>query len=74
MSIAIDFVNWQLDRERDNFSCLLFHLIAKADVANLYKMEKVWPDHVRLYRAYMDSPTPPTREKMFAMAKEMGIQ
>lgn len=50
---------WCRDQERSNFSCLLYSLIAKADSANLARLQKGFPEFVAAYRAWHSAPDIP---------------
>ncbi len=54
--LEIDFENWKKGRvpkEIDNFSALIFMLVAKADADNLEKLRVGWPDHVDMYYQWL---------------------
>lgn len=59
MSIEIDFDNFKAGRvpnEINNFSALVFLLIAKADPQNIEKLRLAFPDHVRMYEEWQAGP------------------
>lgn len=54
--IEVDFENWKngwVPGEINNFSALLFMLIAKADGINIELIRQKWPTHVALYEGFM---------------------
>lgn len=64
--VKIDFENWKKGRvpgEINNFSALLFMLIAKADPANLALLTSVYPEHVKIYMDWMASPEEQLQER-----------
>ncbi len=64
--ILVDFNNWKAGRvpgEINNFSALVFMLVAKADPVNREKLRNEWPAHVALWEEWQESPPQaPARE------------
>jgi hypothetical protein len=59
--LEVDFRNFREGRvpgEINNFSALLFLLIAKADAENRRRISAVYPSHVEMYENWLNSPTP----------------
>lgn len=46
---------WCRDQEKSNFSALLYTLIAKADNANLARLEKGFPEFVAAFREWHET-------------------
>lgn len=56
MSLEVDFENFKKGRVPgtvNNFSALVFMMIAKADPANLAKLREQWPEHVKMYHDWL---------------------
>ena len=62
MSLVIDFENVVKGRPNNNYSCELFRLIFKADIANRAKLYKAYPLEVAMYQFYMVQCRLPTEE------------
>ena len=57
--IEVDFDNWKNGRvpgEINNFSAMVFMLVAKADPVNREKLKREWPEHVAMYEAWVTGP------------------
>ena len=68
--IGIDFINWQ-KKDADNFSCIMFRLISKADGTNKLKLRQVYPAHVALYEWWVDSPSLPSADEIIKRGREL---
>lgn len=65
MSLAHDFLNvFYGENDATNFSVLLFRLIAKADIYNLRRIEKGFPEHVLIYQWWINTPVPPSPKEV----------
>lgn len=67
--IQVDFENWKQGRvpgEVNNFSALVFMLVAKADPINREKLRNEWPAHVEMWERHMgiNQPTPLQEEEI----------
>lgn len=50
-NLKIDFDN-AINGTADNFTCLLFRLMLKADITNLHKLGSVYPEEMQMVREY----------------------
>lgn len=56
-NLVFDLRIWRYHpNERDNFTHLLFHLIAKADPCNKAKLRQVYPLECQVYDDWQNSP------------------
>lgn len=85
MGILKDFDNFQTQspfedmrpqrdgRIADNFGCLLFHLIAKADQVNRARLALSYPKHVLFFTMWMSLPKQPLLDDLPRLAREWGV-
>lgn len=73
MSIYVDFLLWRKGEDRDNFSFLLFHLIAKADMMNKERLRRSFPQHVKCYEKWMELDQDLSDQELYRHMVEWGI-
>jgi len=57
-TLFIDFKN-HINRSADNFNCLIFYMIGKADPHNRERLRLSWPEHVKLWEYWYNGPENP---------------
>jgi len=74
MSIYVDFMLWRGGADRDNFSFLLFHLIAKSDSINRERLRKGFPMHVKAWEKWQELDKDVSDQELHKLMLEWGIR
>jgi len=73
MTMGIDFIRIFVDRDlsQDNFTSCLFRLMAKADRANLNRIEKGFPKECELFYWWRGHTKNPSKDEIFRFAEDL---